>query len=452
MKPNKVHKIWILTVLISPLLYLISCGGEQQSLHKLLFVTSDDENRTDVLIEKARLDFDSGNYYSAQEKTEKILSSDPEHRAAILLKANSELAMAELSLLDIITRVIDDTTSSTSSTTSDTADTLNNLSSLVLNLTTSDYEALGTMSTLNNNSILGEIGVITPTDPGDFETPGTPRHDLNSLRLINQAIKTVCPLISTEVLTSLPSNSRYNCAAAANQGSVQASFIFFTGHFVEALIFNSVLLYSDSDNNASSLQLLTDSAEANSAIFKQITALENGSSQTQDSFDALTDLTEAISEVTKNVQSIFDTSDGSMLSSLMVNLRTAVDVIGAIDGVPDDFTKSLTSALDNIEETAAKAGESTNSVSSETSALKQKLSGQIVQKLNTQMKTFFSKVDTLKAESGGDLSECQKAKVKNMCSQSSSIVADFDSIATPDGCNEYSSVDTDNVDTENCTD
>ena len=447
MEAHQHHILFGFLFFLSGLL-LPACGGDQ-SLQQLLFVSTEDESRTDVLLETARLDYDTENYASAEAKTAQILRSDPKNRAAILLKGNTELAMASLGLLDIVTRILDDASTSSSST--DTADTLNTLGNLVLNLTSADYAMLGTKTDVSSNSILSGIEGIAPNYPGDFMTAGDPRHDLEALRLLNQAIKTVCPLISADVLAVDPGNSRYQCDVSLGSDSVQASLIFFTAHFVEALIFNAVLLYQES-SSTSALHLLADGAEKQSNVFKQISALETASKQDQTSFSALTDLTDAISEVTKNVQAIFDTTSGSMLASLMLDLRTAVDVIGAIDGVPSDFTKSLTSALDQIEETAKSAGESTSGLSDQTSALKQKLSGQIVSKLNTQMTTFFSKVDTLKEESGGDLSTCQQAKVKDMCSQSTSIVADFDSISTPSGCDTYTAADTGDTDAATCTD
>ena len=168
MEAHRHHTLFGFLFLLNGLL-LPACGGEQ-SLQKLLFVSTEDESRTDVLLETARLDYDTENYASAEAKTAQILRSDPKNRAAILLKGNTELAMASLGLLDIVTRILDDASTSSSST--DTADTLNTLGNLVLNLTSADYAMLGTKSDVSSNSILSGIEVIAPNYPGDFMTAG----------------------------------------------------------------------------------------------------------------------------------------------------------------------------------------------------------------------------------------------------------------------------------------
>ena len=130
-----------------------------------------------------------------------------------------------------------------------------------------------------------------------------------------------------------------------------------------------------------------------------------------------------------------------MLYETMANLRKTVSAFGYIDGIPDSFTEQVQKALDKIEDAATQAGSTVNTVAGESNILKQKLGSQIVTKLNTQVDTFFTKVDDIKAnQDGGELTDCQNYQVSQMCSSMGTLLGGISNESLSSDCDDYQNV------------
>ena len=415
------------------LLFLTSCGSGS-NINSLLFVRGTDKERVDTLLAKAQALHDTGDFEESLKLLESANSFTPNNEAVIELKASNELALAGFGLFELVGKLIEISTDTSS--TGDTADILNTLSGIV-SVSSDEFGLLGTRSDLADNDILKDLTVYVPNYPGDHTDGTSARATIPTLTYLNKAIKTVCPLIAEELRQTDGSiiHNRYQCESFEGTSVVPAKsyFVFFMSHLAEVLIFNLVLLYTDGDSDSSSS---SSSAQNSSNIFKRISALSTASSN----FDIsnLSAITEATSEVVSNVSAIFDTAQGSMLFELMNDLKKAVGSFAYIEGIPDSVTKQLTKALENIENAASQASEATGTISGQTSALKDKLGGQIVSNLNSQVDKVVDKIAELEAQQ--DLSAEDQAKLteakesaKEMCSSMDTLLGDL-SIDAPDGC------------------
>ncbi|MFK7828085.1 MAG: hypothetical protein AB8G05_28305 [Oligoflexales bacterium] len=423
-------KIFIAYVLI----FITSCGSSS-NINNLLFVRSTDEERVDSLLAKAQALHDTGDFEDSLKLLESASAFTKNNEAVIELKASNELALAGFGLFELVGKLIEISTDTSSS--GGTADILNTLSGIV-SVSTDEFGLLGTKSDLADNNILKDLTVYVPNYPGDHSDGSSARATIPTLKYLNKAIKTVCPLIAEELRQTDGSiiHNRYQCEPFEGTSVVPAKsyFVFFMSHLAEVLIFNLVLLYTDDEATSSSS---SSSAQNSSNIFKRISALSTASSN----FDIsnLSAITEATSEVVSNVTTIFDTNQGSMLFELMNDLKKAVGSFEYIEGIDASVTGSLTKALEEIESKASQASNTVSEVSGQTSALKNQLGSQIVANLNSQVDTVVDKIAELEAQqdslSAEDQEKLTQAKedAKEMCGSMDTLLSDL-SIDAPDGC------------------
>lgn len=427
-------KASVLKVAINAIfLTLISIGcGTGTNLNKLLYVDKEDEKRLDHLLSDAQLAYDNGEYQEALNLLEKAEKQTSNSERVIQLKAFSQLAVGGFDPLSLIGKIVTQTEKKSSSS-NDTGDILSSLSS-ILEISTEDLEKLGTKNEQSDNDILKGLTIFLPKNPGSHLTSGSPRYEVKALSQLNKAIATICPLINPELLKTdgTISMDRYKCDSfqGSSAFSAQAYVLFSLAHLIETLAFNIVLLYSSDSGDSSE-----SNAQANSNIFKRIKKVEETGKQDL-SLSSLTAYTEAITEVVGNVGSIFDTQEGTMLYETMANLRKTVSAFTYIEGIPSSFTKQVEKALTKIEEAAQQAGSTVNNISGETGILAQKLGDKIVTKLNSQVDTFFTKVDDLKSEQGGELTECQNFQISTMCTTMNTLVG-LGGETLSSGCNDF---------------
>lgn len=396
---------------------IITSCGTGTNINRMLYVSTQDKERIDHLISEGQIAYDSGEFDDAVSILESAKSISPDHAEVLYLLASAQMAAGGLDTIGLIKKIVDYTESSKAG-----SDTLNILSGLsgILDISSDDFNKLGLLNEQKNNAILKDIPIYLPITPGNHLDHENPRFLVKTLRQLNTAISTICPLMNRELLETNGSISmdRYKCqpVAGSTKYKTQAYVLFSMAHLIETLIFNSVLLYSSGDNSASG------DPQTNSNIFKRIKKVEETGKSTL-TLDSIGDYTEAITEVVSNVSAIFNTAPESMLSETMSNLRKTVSSFSYIDGIPDSVTSQIKKALDQIEQTAKQAGETVGDLSSETNVLAQKLGDNIVTRLNSEVDTFFSQVDNIKAEQGGNLTQCQEVQISTMCSTMGSLVS-----------------------------
>lgn len=417
-------------------IFVIFGCGSGSNLNSMLFVSSADKERVENQVQLASVHYDAGEYDEAIKILEQVEKITPHHTQALQLHAFSELGLAGFGLFDVIEKIIEINTPNVSVSSSknlllsasDTGDILDKFS-ILLEIGEEDIASLGTESDLPNNSILAGLSVFIPNYPGSHKTKGDPREAVNTLYHLNRALEVICPLIpeiDRQIDGVIKEGSRYDCTSA-NKGvknSGQSYLVFALSHLLETLAFNSVLLYSSTEGSSlhlaqqelkNALFMLTGSSsvQSSSNIFKRISKIQEASSSV--SLNTIGDYTEAMAEVASNVKAIFDTNEGSMLYETMNNLEKTVLGFAGIPGVPEDVTKSIRSALDNVKKVASEAGDATNSISNQTGALQDKLGGEIISGVASRADELFDKIDELQAESGEELTECNKLQVKKMC-------------------------------------
>ena len=412
--------------------FTICCGST--NLNENLFVSDSDKQRVDGLLIQAQAYHDQQRYENSLGALEKALEFSPNNEKAIQLKAFNELALAGYSVFDMIKKI-----SASFTQTSGTSDTLNKLAT-ALGVSADSYTELTTLDDGGSNSILQQYPVYIPSAPGNYDSPNAPRNVINTLKYLNQAIHTVCPLIDEELRKTdgVLTGSRYTCTTTftgSKEASAQAYFVFFLGHLAETIIFNITLL-----SNPASTSLMiaeTSTSQTSSNIFKRIDALQRQISSGV-TLENLGEITEATTKIIENTAQIFDTSPGSLLSELMNNLRKSVDTFKYIEGMPSSITENLSTALDSILDAVESVGGATNTLASQTSALKDQLGGVIVSGLTDQVNSLIDKINTL--ESAGSLTAAEQAQLaeaktnaKDMCSSLESFV-EGTSLSAPSSC------------------
>ena len=390
------------------LLFVLGCGGSA-NLNRLLFVDSEDEKRVDNLLARAQIAYDSGEFEEALTLLEDAKQKVPESEKLIQLEAFTHMALGGFDPLPLIQKIVDKTENKKA--VSDTANILSMLSD-VLELKEEDLRLLGEPNDLSDNPILKGLKVYLPDHPGSHLTDGEPRNTVGSLRRLNTAISTICPLISEELLQTdgVITMDRYRCkkVAGSQKNQAQSYLLFSLAHLTETLIFNTILLYSSGSSPES------HDVQIRSNLFQRLIKVEEAG-KSGPNLESIPDYTEAVTQVVSDVASVFNTSSGSMLAETMSNLRKTVSAFRYIEGIPESFTRQIQQALDKIEETARQAGATIGNLSGETDILAQKLGSKIVAKLNAQVDRFFKRVDNIKDAQGGNLTECQAYQISAMC-------------------------------------
>lgn len=451
-------KNMVLRILPALIFINFSSCGPNTSANKI-FNTKANSTRFDVILGKAQLLHDQGDYQGSLEELNKIIDFQDHSEASLQLKAFNELGLAGFDLFDLSIKLSEESKSlSQASDNSSFQTIIQNLSS-ILDIDDTTLEKYGHKSEFNSNDILKDLPLYIPRAPGSHLQASDPRASISMLENLNKAITTICPLIAEDLrkIEGELTMPRYQCEPFKGRikSASQAYFVFFLAHFAEALFFNIALLYSP---EASSLHLKPETlflkevtTEDQSALFQRIIAVEKAAKKTITTLDQLGDLTEALAEVASNVQSVFDTNPGAPLYEMMNDLEKAGDTIGYIAGMPASFGEQITKAISNINSVASKAGTKIDSLGNQTTALKDQLGFKIITKLDTQVSAYFDKLEQVKQTNGGDLSTCQKAKVAKMCSAVDKVFNDLAGVSTPQACKEYQDEDTGNTDPDSCS-
>lgn len=396
-------------------LTFLACGDDGNFNPNAIFVTDHDEDRVDVLLARATIALDRKKLDKAEELATEAYNRNPDNIDASKLLANVYLSQVNLSVTGIAQRIADDLKVSDSSTASDT-DALDVLGLLgdVISLSVADYEILGTRTEPKSSFFTG-LPLIYPSEPGDHTNSDSPRNKLKSLRLINKAIVVLCPFISPSVTEGF-SDPRHNCSEATNSTvseRAQVNFSFALAHLLEAVHFNSVLMYNE---NSQASETSTQVIE-NSHLFKKVKAIENVSF----TLDNVTEYSDAVDELLDDINAIYKPNDSnSLLVATMIDLRVANEALSRIEDLPDDLLLKIQGVLTKIQSSVDAAGGTKTDILNQSNALKDQLNTSLVSRLGTSITEFVNKIPAT------DLATADvDAKVDKVCSSYSSIVDGF---------------------------
>lgn len=405
-----------------PLVFLVSCGAQSPNA---AFETSYDKNRIDVLLQRAVVELDRNKLDSAQSYALDAYNRNPNNYNAAFILANVYVAKAHLTLLDLAGRISSDLDTSNSKASSNTQ-ALDVVSVLqdVISLSSDDIKLLATDDGGTSSTYFKDLPVLKPLKPGSISDTSSPRYKVEGLRLLNQSINVLCPFVDSSI-TSGTNDSRYNCKKVTNstvQPKSRVHFAFALSNLLEAIYFNSVIIYGNSVKSSSN----STAAIESSNIFKRIEAIKNVNFTTT-AFDATTfsNYSSAVVTLAEDVTSIFDLSQESMLTAMMVDLRVAAKSLKAISGFPNSLRDKIDGVLTTIENTIAKANQDVNSISGQTTELKNQLTKTLFSNLSSSINSVINSIP-----SGSKTGTTQENIVK-----ACKAVKDVPGFTLPTACN-----------------
>jgi hypothetical protein len=386
------------------LLFVVACGGSNGLNPNAAFVTKQDKDRIDVLLARAKIEFDRAHLDKANSYASEAYNRNPHNQLAAQQFANIKLALAKLSLLDVASRIsqdlkISDSSSSSSANNTQALDVLGVLADVV-GVSEEDFANMGTKKTdtvvpdsTNPTQTVTlpafkDLDVIEPKLPGSHTDTSSPRYKVLGLRMLNEAIALLCPFVNASV-TSGSQDVRHQCTKVTDSkiGShAQVLFSFAMAHLFEALYFNAVLNYSNKIKSSSSASTTIESSN----LFKRVQAVQAYK------FDPKTveDYINELKELVTNINSVFDVNAKSMLQETMVDLSMTSAALGAIEGFPPSMLAKIQGVQKNIQSSVDKAGKSKTNVDDQTKALKAQLSTAAITKFNDSVTSYINSLTT----------------------------------------------------------
>ncbi len=340
-----------------------------------------DDDAFDSLMARARISYDRGDFKDASELAEKARAINPLSEDANILLGYINLSLGGIDPFILAQRLIEVNTPESAATnlaegsnSGGVAGTLQNLNKLI-NLTSDDLTLLSESYETPASSFFAEIPILRPKT-----VTAELRETVPVLKAMNNALKYVCGFVEDGVRVAAdPRDSFESCPKVAGEKSqtYKAHFLWAFAHLTEALVFQSVLLYSDGKDGKNS-NIEQRSKKINNADFSA-----TGTA-------GLTTFVTTVAELKESVDAIFasETTVAGGVTQLTATLNAMQSVslaFAALPGMPSDLTSKITTAMDEIK----KIGQKINT-SSETLGQSQALKGQMTE---TFSKTVATKID-----------------------------------------------------------
>jgi len=305
-------KPWM--IMLSAIL-LVSCGSST-SVNGILFGKGSSADRYDALYDKARMEYDRGEYANAGLTLDSILNRYPASVDAAELRSYAYLGEAGLSFFDIVK---------------------------VIALSASDAADLedGKVKTCitKNTEAISKLSCMLDVDISSLSSTGKTIADIRAsnpaLVKINNAIKMLCPYAASAI--KVTGDARHTCTTIRGVNSTVGG----KGVFMWAL-----------------LHLLEGSA-----LNQEVTRLQAVASSLSASASA-SNLASSIEILSKAVAATVTTTSGeNIITALDNDLSAVANAIANLPGVPS----SVSTSIKTIKEKLAQAG--TGTTSSSTSGL-----------------------------------------------------------------------------------
>lgn len=342
---------------------LISCGNK--SVNRV-WVSPKDQNRFDVLVVKAQVLYDRGEFDAAIDPAQAAYNLNPTSEKAAQILAFSKLGQIGLSMTTVIKLLIN---MGADKNLSDFLATLKQL----FNLTDQDLLDMSAEKAVSANSYFVGLDLYLPKKPGEYTNASDPRGKVKLLRTANEVIAIMCPFVPTELRGT---GKRYECTDA--QGSTvhgnQTLLLHAMAHLAEAVAFNALLFYSSS-TAASNDPIALSNLLARVNIVTGIKTVTLGNE---------TAVVGAVSELSNAYKVILDPTPGSMESEIIVDFNQVIQALQRIAGIPDTVVSSLNSTLEKLT-TAQQTGDT---LGQQAAAYQQ----QIVAKFSTVLQAAGSKI------------------------------------------------------------
>ncbi len=366
--------------LMLPVVFLYSCG----SASNINQIWGEDDEGSDSMLAEAAAAYDAKDYQRSENLTVKLLARNPDNEAAAIMLGYTMLSKGGIEPIALARKLISLSTSSTtktdtttttetSKTSGDATSTLTNLGSLI-NLSEEDFGNLGVAFEKDANG---------GTDPSLFASdnalivPAKISAELRSkvpvLENMNRALLAVCRFVDDSTKTT--DDARHadpSCAQTSvkRKKTAKAHFLWAFSHLTEALVYQSVILYSGAGSTGvSSFQKASN--DINTKNYGTDIGL----------------FVENVAEMKNAVDLVFDTSSkDSMITATLLNLDTVNRAFSAIAGLPSGITDQITKSIEQLNKVSKSLG--STGVEGNTQALK----GQMTEKFATVVGDKIKKV------------------------------------------------------------
>ena len=398
---------------------LVGCGNEA-NFNK---IWGNDDAASDVKFARARAAYDHGDFRAAKDLLESLVARNPDNeQAAVLLgyvylstggidpftlakklitltatpaaTPAAALTAADAKILDEgsvawaqalagATAVNDDAfldgapgladTPAPSGETGNAAFTLQKLGAII-NLSPDDFAKLQKAPFTGKSDLFAASPIIIPKEVSDEL-----RASVDVLTYMNRAVLDVCRFV--DPAAKVVGDARHASAGCASttmerRDSAKAHFLWAFSHLTEAMVYQSVLLYSSTGSGVPNFELA-------SKTLNGVTAKTAGDISTF--VTKVTDLKSAVDQV-------FDIGNAnSMISTTLRNILAVKAAFDALSGLPASMTKPITDALAKIQALAKQLGGDPTNLGDQTKALKSQMLAAISKKMNTKITEVVAK-------------------------------------------------------------
>ena len=396
------------------------CGSET-NLNKMW---GTDGDAADSIYIEAKASYDKGDFRHAEDLLEKLVGRNKDNERAVVLLGYTYMSMGGIDPFTLARKLIAITASSTTDATAaakTAADNAALLGSAAADLEQARHAFMAdtgddvgfaaadgsgsdtTTASTNASSTLTKLSSIVNLSADDFTKLGSPfkgdsdlfgadessathlivpnlvtddlRNSVDVLLYMNKAMKVICRFVDTGAKVDgddVANASSCDQTAEARPDAAKAHFLWAFTHLAEAMVFQSVLLYTSSTSGTSNF-------ETASQEISKFTTPTSG------------DLAPFLAEVTdlkSAVDQVFDVSTpNSMISTTLRDILSVNAAFTALSGLPASMTKPITDALAKINTVAAQVG-GDSGATGQTKALK----GQMLEKFSSTIGTKISSV------------------------------------------------------------
>lgn len=395
-------------------------------------IWGNDDDAADVKYARAKSAYDQGDFQTAQDLLEALVARNQDNEAAAVLLGYVYLSTGGIDPFTLAKKLIDVTTPTTTTTpttlTADDAKVLEEGSVAWAHALASatavnddefadNMEALagsgsasgsGSTTTTSSNSnaaeTLQKLSSIINLSAADFDklkdteysgssdlfvtnkiiVPKLVSNDLRSsipvLNYMNRAVLDVCRFVDAGTKSAdddRDSSTACTATTMERKNSAKAHFLWAFSHLTEAMVYQSVLLYTTTSDGVTNFQ-----AAANTL---------NGTTATNAS--EISAFVKKVSDLKGAVDVVFDVAHTeSMLSTTLRNIIAVKNAFTALSGLPESMTAPITKALSKIEELAKQvSGSDSADASSKTTALKVQMLETVTKKMNTKISAVITK-------------------------------------------------------------
>ncbi len=410
------------------MLGVVSLLGGCGSSTNLNRIFGSDESGADAIMAEAKVAYDQGQFDHAEELVTPLVDANKDNEEAAVLLGYILLSKAGVDPFQLARQMIKINDTSSSKTTTALAETsstnasgqLSQLAAALLKITDEDYAALTSDYFDKDDNGGTELQVfIKGTNDLRVRVPNTVdatmREKVATLRYVNKAIKTVCRFVDESIRTEQDGrNNSAECQGVAENraNSAKAHFLWAFTHLAEALVYQSVLLY-------------TNPNEANPSIEAASAKIDSSNIQ---GIEGFANFAKDVLEIKNAVGKIFVTSSGSMVQEALMDLSAVSNAFGKIAGMPDSMTKVITNSYASIQKAGKELGGNGSDVTTNSQAFKSQMTETLSKTVSTKIDKAASSLGTSKDTAEG------QASLQSMCASYAQLVVDQATKNTPQAC------------------